>query len=760
MDIGHLIKSYSIVLKATQSLAQMSRLRFCTGSISILINHFGTNIAEIKPIPTHMIEGIETGLELAIKRLLPELEDSSIVTILTDLVMVPCSSFLRHLGLDDHSPSQTGSSKAMLTFIRKTMLLIDNALVSYVRSHGSGFDSEDSEDYFERGISDMSLSHGDDSFAFRCYWARLACLDNFLGKRKVWVFSLFNKHPNKLPQAQWSSSEPVSVLTRMTDFADIWGPVYNVPSKSGLIKHYRVSNGVICRVAQNKQSEALHATRCHYISRLEFTRRRASRLLFRDSNEELCTSNDELLLIGAELRENRRCQYGLSDLTYETQSEVRFLGTRESVWRTDSRGIAFGISKYLGITVSGTQKFIPQTTRKQHILDKWTTNPSRVNPGILHQLLGVEISHCTGNARRISLRELLVTKPMWSILERQCPNWTETQWGSDFAVALSSDNGEDVFRVWKDHAAHRAEIGDLVCCVLELLDNTGVDESGFFHSALFNNNEELAIRVPTKLHDWSIALKDTHLTCAYLITNQICLECEVPDHSTSTCESKQGYTVLQTQLANRRLSAQIRGLRAPTRELAATTNMYSFVLRPFDMVFVKVNCGSADIEIFKHRPGFLSRTLMSRWSKNSSLELVNRRASDSAGFTVFLRASMCSSQGRREVNSLRKRPVLPGDRPRTTTEARRNPQQSSMIPAPLASNNHLVSPQSDQSDGHNSVHGSSPSSVSSQPHPAGAEIGDLLPSDIYGQDIYDFASSERGTSMVAGRPGRSFWGSL
>ncbi|KAL8910842.1 MAG: hypothetical protein Q9172_007779 [Xanthocarpia lactea] len=728
VEKGHLIKSYSIVLKAAQSLAQMSRLQFCTESISILVNHTGTNIVEIKPIPTNMIEGIETALELAIKRLFSDLEDSSIVTILTDLVLAPCSSFLRHLGLDIGSPSRTGSSKVLLTFIRKTILLIDNALVSYVRSHGSGFDS----DHFGREITDMSVSHGEDSFAFRCYWARLACLDAFLGKRKVWVFCLFNNNLDELPHAQWPSSEPVSVLTRMRDFADIWGPVYTVASKLGLVKNYAVSNGVICRVAQNKQSAALHATRCHYISRLEFTRRSASRILFGDREDDLSTSNDDLLLIGAGLHENRRCQYGLSDLTYETQSEVRFLGTRESVWRTDSRGIALVLSKYLGITVSGTQKFIPQTTLKQHILHKWTTNPSRANPGILDQLLGVEISHCTGNARRISLRELLITKPIWSILERQSPNWTETQWGSDFAAAISSDNREDAFRVWKDHAAHRAEIGDLVCCMLELLDSTGLDESGQFHSALFNGNKDLAIRVPTKLNDWSIALKDTHLTGAYVITNEICLECEVPDHSTSTCTSGQGYTVLQTQLA--------------TKGQGVQTQRDNLTLSPFHTPIVQVDCGSADILVFTPCSVFSSQTLMRRWfGRNlACIELLNRTASGSTGNTVFLRASKRSSHGRGEANSLSQRPVLAWDRPSTTPEAERNPQQASMIPAPLASNNYLVSVQSDPLESHNSVYASSASSVSPQPYTADAEIGDLLPSDIYGQDIYDFGSSKTG----------------
>lgn len=182
---------------------------------------------------------------------------------------------------------------------------------------------------------------------------------------------------------------------------------------------------------------------------------------------------DDLLLIGNGLRENLHCTYHIGGFCRDWASEMTVLGTLESVWKTDTRSVAIGFSKYVGVTVSGSQKLMPQTTRKQHILDKWISVPWRCNPGILNQYLGVEISHCTGNARRISLRQLMATGPIMSIFERQMPDWTRTEWGRSLSQALCGRDDEAIFHVWKEHSPYRKEMAELFCGVFELLDSTG-----------------------------------------------------------------------------------------------------------------------------------------------------------------------------------------------------------------------------------------------------------------------------------------------
>lgn len=444
-----------------------------------------------------------------------------------------------------------------------------------------------------------------------------------------------------------------------------------MPSRSGLTKYYAVSKGVICPVKDNEQSLALGASNCHYSSRRLFVIKSAFRLLTRVENPLL--SYDDLLLIGAGFRENLGCQRTLSQLTDNVSSELTILGTSPSVWRMENRSVAVGLSRYLGITISGTQKLIPQTTRKQHILDKWSANPARANPSVLNQALGVEISHCTGNARRISLRELIATNPIWSVLERQLPEWTQKQWGAQLAAALLSTEEEDIFRVWKDHVSHRPEMAEMVCCVLELLDYTGWDESRSFHSAVFIDNQEFALNIPAAINDWLVTLHDTHLTAAYVMTNEVCLECEAPDHSTSSCQSLRAFTVLQTRLATNLSNERARGNK-------------TFILMPFNQHLKQVGCGTSDIvlltpttgarDMFRFLPrvlafgsagtGDIQRRLDRRAGGNGRQdpwicsEILDWKDPTTSRNTVYIRASKKSCHGKYEARPARQdRPIAP-----------------------------------------------------------------------------------------------------
>lgn len=568
------------------------------------------------------------------------------------------------------------STRALLALVRKTALLLDIAIVSYARSHGSGFDVNQ----FGHDLKDLDFNGGDEGMTFRCFWVRLACLDSFLDRQKVWVFDIHHESEGTSMSSQDEQTpQPKSLLTRIEDLADIWGPVYTVPSGAGLVKYYGVSKGVICRVEPRKKTSFDGAINCHYFSRCSFFRRKASKLLF--GGDELELADNALLLIGARFRENRNCQYTRSAFIDDVGSKMSILGTKESVWKTDSRSVAIGLSKYVGFAVTGTQKLIPQTTLKQHILDKWTTMPSRSNPGILNQYLGVETSHCTGNARRISLKELLISDPIWQILDRHTPNWDQTSWGSALSAALHSAETDAIFRVWREYAANRSEIAELVCYALDLLDGTGWDEQGKFHSAFIFDNAEYAVSIPPKLNSWVEALKDTNSTGAYVITNEICMECEVPNHTTSTCADPQSLTVLETQLAATALQVHSRTSsislrRKRTRAASHATEAESdaaletpfeaayddfplstrreYLLKPFGERFQQVECGSSDILLLtnnnsfkKNVPQLLNRMKAERPYECS--EALIRTKSKSSGTTVYLAASTRSVHGKHAV---------------------------------------------------------------------------------------------------------------
>lgn len=609
----------------------MIALRFCTNSINILKKHRCKNVIEIKRIDLILLEDIKTDVEMVITLALHDLFENKSVNRMRHLCLKRCEILLRHLGYEDKFEADhttTEAPKVALGILRKTVLLLDMALVSYVKSHGSSSDTSRLE------MKSVDVSDGEELLGFTCSWMKLACLDAFLDGRQVWVFEFSNAGPVVSHLKQDTSAQTTSVLARMSDLADIWGPVYTVPTESGLIKHYVVSKGVICRINTKQQCIVPGAVQCHYYSRASFFRRKVSRLV--STERDLLLAEDDLLLIGGGLKENHYCDYKLSHFSEDFASDFTVLGTHESVWKLDSRSGGIGISKLLGITVSGTQKLIPQTTLKQHLLDKWTASPLRANPAIFNQSLGVEISHCTGNARRVSLSELMISYPVCRILERQSPGWTMTSWGSRFNSALFEDDREANFRVWKDFASERAKMADLLCCLLDLLDHTGLAEGKKFHAAMLYDNEEYALPIHTDINDWSISLRDTHITATYAIITEICLNCEVPDHSTSSCDIPKAYTVLQTQYATKRPDNTIKG------------SEY-YILRPDGPNLKQVDCGSPDICLLT--PTSSLSKMMTPFRKPGSCLEIRDQSSDSTTNTVYLRASNRSFHGKNRPKS-------------------------------------------------------------------------------------------------------------
>jgi len=173
---------------------------------------------------------------------------------------------------------------------------------------------------------------------------------------------------------------------------------------------------------------------------------------------------------------------------------------------------------------------------------------------------------------------------------------------------------------------NRMDMAELVCTALELLDSTGRDQNEQFKAAFLEGNQEFSIPFKTRMTDWSVALRDTHLMAAYAIINEICLECEVPNHSTSTCECSEACTVLQTQLA-------IQG--GPATQIR---------LAPCRDHLVKVDGGSPRVflltPITNMRDISIAMGIGGRWQIGAEL----RNQTMNSTHAVYIRASMKNSR--------------------------------------------------------------------------------------------------------------------
>ena len=535
-------KSYLIICRVLDNFRHLSEASFCTSYYSFLVKHTENNVAEVVRISANFIDSIKTGIENATVH---------INGLGADQIDLYLQWFLEQslsevLALRFPREPLPQSRISILQLCRMTVILLDLALVSYLGSHGLRFDL----DFIKTDTPSILVNSGEETrLSLECSLQQLACLDEFLDRRKMWVFQFYaGQHPAHAAGSK-KAGRLMSILARMEDFADLWGPIWSIPvgeDHPNQIKQYNTSKGVICRVSAKPADADRGIVKCHWYSWSSFRSRQESTLL--SDEQGYFMEEDDLLLIGMRFQEKTFCSYGIGDFERSYGNEMGILGTSNSSWRLESIAVGLSFSKLVGIQVQGTQKQIPETTLKQHVLDKWVNKPERANPGILNQFHGVMISHCTGNAVRITLKELLLSEAVRPILNRQIPHWETTEWGSPFLRALRSTSPDDVLQVWKNHHLERREMAQLVCSALEILDATGMGNDGFT-AAFLHNDQERSFGVDLQRNEWVNVLRDSPLTAVYAFVNESCVECFTPDHHTAKCDDSQALTVLRTQMA-------------------------------------------------------------------------------------------------------------------------------------------------------------------------------------------------------------------
>lgn len=522
------MKTYFILSRLVDSLDLLSRTKFCGDFYSLLLEHPEEDIAEIIRLPRKAISDFKESLEPVLLESSPETVDQ-----LLKHTKEQCSTILALLS-PMNLPATATHSLGQIFWM--TAVLLDLALVSYLGSHGLNL-----------GLGMIKGTRfGADLpglFGFRCQLSRTACLHEFLEKKKIWTFQLFTKSPVKV-------KGKLSILTRIEEFADLWGPVWAETvsmENRELIKWYTVSNGYICQVS-NYDNTSPNVKRCHFYSETSIDQG----LLGGPGGfgDDGCLRKDDQLLIGGCLVENDNCTYSIDEFALTYRGKMRYLGTTPATWQMHSRALGISVSKIFGFQIQAVEKLLPSKNLKRIMWDMWDIkNTAEANPSTLNLPLGVEVSHCTGNARRVSLKSLMLSKAVQPLIERWIPGWITTQWGAAFKEALCSDNPDAVVELWDTHTEYRPLIAKVVFNVLYNFHTTGAgDGETEFRAAFLHRHQDMAVDVPKYGNEWAICLGDSKTTAAYVFLNETCLECPTPGYPASICGNSPGYTVLQTQL--------------------------------------------------------------------------------------------------------------------------------------------------------------------------------------------------------------------
>ncbi|PGH12530.1 hypothetical protein AJ80_06691 [Polytolypa hystricis UAMH7299] len=254
-ELTVLVKTYLIFSRIANSLDHLVGSPFSGDYFSLLLEHPGHDLAEIIRLPQKMIGTLKESLEPT----LMELSCESIAPLLKQ-AEEHCSVILELLGITNIGPTSTIRSSGLLLLCWMTAILLDLASVSYVGSHAGDL-GLDIGNQIKVGVPGL--------FGFRCQLNPLACLNTFVDGGKVWTFRMVT---DGILEAEGDDINkllpPLSILTHIEEFADLWGPVWSEllsTEKPEKFKGHDLAKGYILPVP-NSEHTFRNAKRCHYIS--------------------------------------------------------------------------------------------------------------------------------------------------------------------------------------------------------------------------------------------------------------------------------------------------------------------------------------------------------------------------------------------------------------------------------------------------------------------------------------------------------------
>jgi hypothetical protein len=262
---------------------------------------------------------------------------------------------------------------------------LNAAFVSYMQGHCGSFKFF----FLEHEITGLSLGGANGGLAVVMSLQRLACLDNMLDGQNVMVFHSTdrafptNKH--------FEASRPWDVLATADDLVDTWGPgnmilKRNNPNEAGSLVGLTLRGGVI---------HAQRGRHHHWTPLAEF-------------NEDAIAGEwdrSEKIRVGAQIDVNPCCATEERDHLQALEGLWKPLGTRQAYWKEQERQIGLQGGQYVTMVQNSTWDKVPGVSLKKQLLSNLSNKTEYF--AFLNACCGLQVSACSGIARRITMRELL-----------------------------------------------------------------------------------------------------------------------------------------------------------------------------------------------------------------------------------------------------------------------------------------------------------------------------------------------------------------
>ena len=415
------------------------------------------------------------------------------------------SGMLNTSGMLHYSVQDQTSVNCHLHICSLATQLLGLGLVLYTQGHLGPLSSP----LLAHDLTEINLlGIGDENFSINASLREFSCLAEMVGG-PVFVFRLMSASNNSM-EHQSSPGETVDFRGRGVDLLDTWGPGL-VISETGApygqeVHAIEIGGGVIRPVDWKPTLDIYHWSSCHNS--------------YHDMRAFPTFSLWNEITIGA-ISIQTACPLDPEKCRRNSQQFLCNLGTRRDYWELAQRQVAFQAGYYSVFQVGNLYARKLGRTVKQQIVEQWSLFP---NLRTLVVPWGLQVSLCTGIAKRVSLRKLIEDSMFGHVdtLKHQ-------QWHKMLPNARAAFQGSVDLKSWVEKLSNDEKICliAIIAHILDLLENTGVDRKGEYLSVLWPDASSPSYGVKVKCNDtnaWRYLLQDSESCATFAAMTSSCLE--------------------------------------------------------------------------------------------------------------------------------------------------------------------------------------------------------------------------------------------
>ena len=357
------------------------------------------------------------------------------------------------------------------------------------------------------------LGAGDDGIYIKASLRELTCLGEMVGG-PVFVFHLVSGSTTSAA-CQMTLDVAVDFRCRAVDLIDTWGPGLFI-SKAGApygsqLHAIEIGGGVIKPVHPGSMNYDPTKPLFHWSSRLES---------YNEIRRLPTFSAEDEIQIGA-ININSACPLDSERCrnTAGSQELLCNLGTQANYWELAERQVAFQAGYYTVLQVGNTYARKLGRTVKQQVIEQWSLLP---NLRMLVVPWGLQVSLCTGVAKRVSLRKLIEDSMFAHVDTLKYEQWQKMLPGARAAFQGSIDLKAYIEGLSSDEKMCLIAI---IGYILDLLKHTGVDRKGEYLSILWPDALSTSYGVKVQCNDknaWTRILQDSESSATFAAITSTC----------------------------------------------------------------------------------------------------------------------------------------------------------------------------------------------------------------------------------------------